>query len=369
MTLVLSNDDVRALLPVPTYIDAMESAYLQLGRGRALVQPRIDMYNPSPETRSAYTFKSMTGMLPSDDIVALRINSDVITWQQRCGSLRKEKIPSAEGDRWVGLVFLFDMVSSELIAILPDGVMQQLRVAATTAVAAKHLARPDSARLAVVGSGGQAEAAILTLAAALPSLASIDVWSPTEHKRKDLVKRCTGLGLPARVAGSAEEAVAGADLVVTATNSLEPVLDASWVAPGAFVACVKSVELGRELLSDADRVVLHDRPLEPANYIVGRGDDVIHATDPVDQLFGTPLERADVDDLVVEFGATCPTLADVLLDESLGRTSPDERIVFLNPMGSGLQFAAVGRALVDAAKASGRGHELPGDWFSEDIQC
>jgi ornithine cyclodeaminase/alanine dehydrogenase-like protein (mu-crystallin family) len=369
MTLVLSNDDVRELLPVPVYIESMESAYRHWGRQNALVQPRIDMYSPSPERRSSYVFKTMTGLIPDDDLVALRINSDIITWQERNGSLRKEKVPSAQGDRWVGLVFLFDMVSGELIAILPDGIMQQSRVAATTAVAAKYLARPDSARLAVVGSGGQAEAAILAMSAAMPSITSIDVWSPTEHKRNGLVKRCVDSGLNARVATSAEEAVVGADLVVTATNSLEPVIESSWVSPGAFVACVKSVELGRELLTDADRVILHARPLDPVNYIVGQGDAAIHGTDPVDKLFGEPLSRTGVDDIVADLAETCPVLADVLLDDSLGRRSPDDRIVFLNPMGTGLQFAAVGRALYLAAKETGRGHELPGDWFSEDIQC
>jgi alanine dehydrogenase len=102
----------------------------------------------------------MAGLLVKDHVVALRINSDVISWTRRDGKLRKEKIAAAEDGRWVGLVFIFDTLSGELCAIIPDGEMQRRRVGATTAVAIRHLARPDARIVGVYGSGFQAEGAV-----------------------------------------------------------------------------------------------------------------------------------------------------------------------------------------------------------------
>jgi ornithine cyclodeaminase/alanine dehydrogenase-like protein (mu-crystallin family) len=92
--LELTNEQVRELVPIAEYVDAIEAAYRELGHGRAVVQPRIDLYGESPAEGQYCVFKSMIGFLPKDHIVALRINSDVISWTRRLGNLRKEKIPA-----------------------------------------------------------------------------------------------------------------------------------------------------------------------------------------------------------------------------------------------------------------------------------
>jgi ornithine cyclodeaminase/alanine dehydrogenase-like protein (mu-crystallin family) len=88
--IVLTNEQVRELMPISAYVDAIESAYREYGLGRAVNQTRIDLYGESPGENQYCVFKSMVGMLPKDHVVALRVNSDVISWTRREGNLRKE---------------------------------------------------------------------------------------------------------------------------------------------------------------------------------------------------------------------------------------------------------------------------------------
>ena len=89
-------------------------------------------------------------------IVAMRINSDIIRWRQQGGRVLKTKIPAATGDKYVGLVMLFSTENGEPLAIFPDGVVQRMRVASSSATAARCLAREDASTLALFGSGWQA---------------------------------------------------------------------------------------------------------------------------------------------------------------------------------------------------------------------
>jgi hypothetical protein len=72
----------------------------------------------------------MDGIVPGLGVGAVRINSDIVSWPVRDGTVRREKIPAAPGERWVGLVLLFSMETGEPLAIFPDGYLQRLRVGA-----------------------------------------------------------------------------------------------------------------------------------------------------------------------------------------------------------------------------------------------
>jgi ornithine cyclodeaminase/alanine dehydrogenase-like protein (mu-crystallin family) len=364
--LVLTNEQIRELLPIADYIDAIEDAYRELGNGRAVVQPRIDLYGESPAEGQYCVFKSMIGFLPKDHVVALRINSDVISWTRRLGNLRKEKIPAAEGGRWVGLVFVFDTLTGELRGIMPDGEVQRRRVGATTAVAVRHLARPGARLVAVYGSGSQAEGAVRAIAAGLPGC-RIRLWSPNADHRRSLAERCRRDGMAIEATDAAAEAASGADVVITATNALDRVIHWDWISPGAVIACVKAQELGREILSKADRIVIHTKDLDPLNYVAGKGPEPFRDTDFVDTLFGARRGDGDVRDLLKTIWQGAPDLADVVTGRVQARATAGERVVFLNPVGSGLQFAAVAKRILAAAKRQGVGERLPTIWFTEDL--
>jgi hypothetical protein len=91
-------------------------------------------------------------------IVALRLNSDIIRWEERGNRVVKDKVPMAPGKKWVGLIQLFSAETGEPLAMFPDGVIQRMRVAVTSALASREMARQGAAVMAIFGSGWQAGA-------------------------------------------------------------------------------------------------------------------------------------------------------------------------------------------------------------------
>src|SRR6185295_17579893 len=102
--------------------------------------------------------KSQEGGSPGTGVWALRITSDMAGHSFTSGVKRRRILPVASGNRYCGLVILFDIEHIEPVAIMPDGVMQKLRVAALSAVGAKHLASKQPVGLGLFGSGWQAGA-------------------------------------------------------------------------------------------------------------------------------------------------------------------------------------------------------------------
>lgn len=144
------------------------------------------------------------------------------------------------------------------------------RTGALGAVAVDVLARADARRLAVVGSGVQAWAQVWAITA-VRGLGRVEVWSPTADHREGFARRARErLGLDAHAAGSARAALAEADIVVLATRSERPVIEAEWVAPGAHVTTVgpkaRSAHETPAALADAAALVASDAPAQAAAY-------------------------------------------------------------------------------------------------------
>src|SRR3954454_15586378 len=143
MTLILSNDDVDKLLTMRECIDVLEDAYVELAEGRGVNRTRSDCITPTANPDAIYGLKSMDGVIPRLGIGAVRINSDIVTFPKKGNNILREKVPAAAG-RYCGLVLLFPPDNGEPLAILPDGVMQRMRVGATNGLGVKHLARQDA---------------------------------------------------------------------------------------------------------------------------------------------------------------------------------------------------------------------------------
>jgi ornithine cyclodeaminase/alanine dehydrogenase-like protein (mu-crystallin family) len=141
MTLILSNNDVEQLLTMPECIAALEEAYVELAHGRGLSRTRSDCLAPTVRDDAHYSLKSMDGVIPKFGISAIRINSDIITMPKLGNNVRRVKVPAAPNDRYVGLVLLFSTENGEPLAILPDGVMQRIRVGAANGLGVKYLSR------------------------------------------------------------------------------------------------------------------------------------------------------------------------------------------------------------------------------------
>lgn len=363
MALVLSNEEIAELLTMEDCLEALEAAYRDEAAGRAINRPRTDVYAASGVQDSYYVFKTMEGMVPARGVVALRLNSDVIRWTDREGKVRKDKLPLAAGNRWVGLVLVFSVRTGELLGIFPDGVVQKMRVGATNGLGAKYMARADCARVALYGSGWQAGAQLEALCRVRP-IRSAAVYSPTRSHRETFAREMSErLGLEVTPADSAAAAARGADILGAATNSVTPVVEPEWLAPGAHVTCVKESELGGKVLARCDRIAVHSRRGAPLNYIMGRGEDPVAAHDPLEVLRGGTLRE----EAAGGPAAGAAALEDLVAGKETGRGGPREVTCFINNIGLGIQFAALGAAVLEKARRAGVGRDLPGEWFSESV--
>jgi ornithine cyclodeaminase/alanine dehydrogenase-like protein (mu-crystallin family) len=355
--LILSNEEIEQVLPVSSCLDVLEEAYRDLGNGQAATVPRYDVFSPTGPNEF-YEYKTMSGVLPSRRVAALRLNSSVVKWYEKAGGMRKDKLPVAGGDRYVGLVMLFSTDTGEPLAIFPDGYVQKVRVAAASAIAARYLARKDSQVMALLGSGWQASAHLVTLSM-VRDLKRVAVFSPTAESRQRFVAQVKGsVAADVIEANSIEEAIEGADVITCATNSLSPLFSGDLLKSGVHVSCVKPCELDQRAYQRSDPLIIHWREAKP--YQIAIGVDPQSIPDVSDG-WQHPLTREATP--IWEF----PTLCDLVNGQHPGRTKEDAISCFCNNVGLGLQFAAVGSEVLARAREARVGREIPTDWFLESV--
>jgi len=371
MTLLLTNDDVAQVLTMDDCLEVLEQAFLDLAQGQAANRPRSHTYTPLGPGQF-YLFKSMDGSWPRAGVHALRVSSDRVEEVLDGGVWKRRKPPAAPGGRWLGLVLLFSLETTELLAIIQDGYLQRMRVGATSGLAARCLAPPDTHVAGLFGAGWQAGAQLLALRRVLPQLELVRVYSPNPDHRRTFARQWSEqLGIPVTPADDPQQAVSDASLWVAATNSLTPVILGRWLRPGVHVNSVQGHELDWEVLERADLIVVRDR--ERPTYHTAGGI--------------WPREAAEEKRLPPDLAAKVVTLGEVLAS-SLGRQLPDgapgtgvwpgrrtpqDITVFGGggmggSAGLGIQFAAVAARVYEKARAAHLGLEIPGDWFLENMK-
>src|SRR6266581_5106044 len=257
MTLILSNNDIDSVLSMKDCIDVLEDAYRELAHGRGVSRTRSDSFSETKRPDALYSLKSMDGVVPKLGIGAVRINSDIITWPKRGNNMRREKVPAAPNNRYVGLVLLFSVENGEPLAILPDGVMQRMRVGAANGLGIKHLARKNANSVGILGSGWQAGSQLMA-ACAVRDIETIRCFSPNPQSREGFATAMSAvLGVDIIPVGLAEEAIEGADIVMCATNSIDNVFFERWIEPGMHFSSIKITEIELAAIRRADRLVLH----------------------------------------------------------------------------------------------------------------
>jgi alanine dehydrogenase len=241
--IVLYDEDVRTRLDAASAVDAARRALEDAYRGRLAAPPRLRaeigdgglVFTAGGYAEGALGFR-VYGLWRGDSDQA------VLVWDR--------------DGRLLGCV-----VGSELGA---------RRTGALGGVAVDVLARADASTVGLVGSGTQAWTQLWAIAA-VRSLSRVRVFSPTREHRDAFAGRARSeLGLPAEPCGTAEEAVADADVVVLATRSEEPVIDAGWIRDGTHVSTVgpkfaSAHETPPELAHRA-AVVVSDSPEQAADY-------------------------------------------------------------------------------------------------------
>jgi ornithine cyclodeaminase/alanine dehydrogenase-like protein (mu-crystallin family) len=355
MTLILSNEDVEKLLTMPECIEVLEEAYVELAEGRGVSRTRSDCITPTSRPDAVYALKSMDGVIPKLGIGAIRINSDIVTFPKRGNNIRREKVPAAPNGRYCGLVLLFSTENGEPLAILPDGVMQRMRVGAANGLGVKYLARKDARSVGILGSGWQAGAQLMAVCA-VRAIETIRCFSPNAANREAFCTQMSALlGVDVIPVDQTEDAIAGADIVMCATNTLDNVFFERWITPGIHLSSIKLPEIEMKALKRADRIVLHSHDESP-----------IHVTTSDLAFAETDNERGWSTAVELDF-QKLPTLPELIAGKVEGRKSEEEVTCFMNNIGLGYQFAAAGAVVYRKAKAGGIGHELPTDWFTEDV--
>jgi ornithine cyclodeaminase/alanine dehydrogenase-like protein (mu-crystallin family) len=355
MTLILSNDDVDKLLTMRECIDVLEEAYVELAEGRGVNRTRSDCITPTANPEAVYGLKSMDGVIPKFGIGAIRINSDIVTFPKKGNNVVREKVPAAPNGRYTGLVLLFSTENGEPLAILPDGVMQRMRVGAANGLGIKYLARKNASTIGILGSGWQAGAQLMA-ACAVRDIKSIRCFSPTKSNRDAFAEQMRNLlGVEVEAVGQPEEATSGADIVMCASNSLDNIFFERWIEPGMHLSSIKLPEIEVKAIKRADRVLLHSHDSSPM-HVTTR--DLALAKKAKEH--GWSMENElDFDKL--------PTLPEIIVGSRKGRQSDTEVTCFLNNIGLGYQFAAAGSVVYRRAVKAGIGRELPTEWFTEDV--
>ncbi len=223
--LVLSHYDVVAALPPLSCAEAMAAVLAARARG--------ETYHPLRTVMRPPEAAGLMGLMPSwrgaqsDGGAAFALKAICIMPGN----------PARGLDAHQGTVTLFDGETGAPTAILDASAVTEIRTAAVTAVATGLLARTDARTLAVLGAGVQGRAHLTSLAG-VRDFEQIRVYAPTRAHAQALAEQAALPGALVSAVATAEDAVRGADVVVAATNSREPVLDRAWLKPGAHVNAV-----------------------------------------------------------------------------------------------------------------------------------
>jgi ornithine cyclodeaminase/alanine dehydrogenase-like protein (mu-crystallin family) len=314
--LVLNQSEVGQLLDMEGCIEAMAGILEALARGE-LFQPLRSIAFPPGE-------KSGIGLMPAHRSGA----SAAYSLKTIC--LFPDN-PTRGLDAHQGTVTLFSGETGQVRALMNASAITAIRTAAVSAVATRLLAREDASELAILGSGVQGRSHIEAMRAVKP-WERIRIASRT-HEHAQALAQETG----ADAVESVEEAVRGADVVVTATTSSEPVLRHEWLKPGAHVNAVgSSVKTAREL--DTATIVASSLFVDRRESTLNEAGDYL-----------VPFEEGAIglDHIKAEIG-------EILTGAHPGRTAPDELTVFKS-LGLAVEDLAAAEYVVRRAQETGTG--------------
>jgi ornithine cyclodeaminase/alanine dehydrogenase-like protein (mu-crystallin family) len=319
---VLSHDDVVALLPMGNCIDLMSDALEALAKG--------EVTNPLRSVLRPEGAGHFFGLMPAyrgggDAAYAIK---EVCIFPEN---------PKRGLDAHQGAVLLHSAEDGQVLAVMNASAITAIRTAAVSGLATRLLARGDATELAIVGTGVQARAHLDSMAAAR-TFSRARIAGRTPAKAKDFVSGLSSkYAFRMEPAESAEEAIRGADVIVTATNSAEPVLRRTWVKPGAHINAVgscspKKREIDTETVAASKFFV--DRRESALNEA---GDYIIPASEGA---VGPGHIRAEIGEL--------------LIGRSPGRTSPEEITIF-ESQGIAIEDLAAAQFLYRKALETGAG--------------
>ena len=349
MVIFLSESEVEQCLDMRSSIEALELAYKADAAGRVVSIPRSDMILPLGPN-DAYVYKIMSGIIQDFGVSALRIQSDRIRWEGG----RKFKLGMARDEKYVEYVQVYDIETNEPLLIIPDGYASKMRVGATNALGAKYMVpSSDVHTMGLLGAGRHAGGQIEAFAEMF-DLEQVNVYSPTQKNREAFAEEWDGKLDPAVLpVDEPIKAISGTNILACASNAMKPIFDASWIEPKMHVSAIKSPEIPGEAFSEVDRVAVATTqlPSGPHNYAPRFSDFAQNLTEKWS---------------IPNFDITAAQDISSLIAENKNPES-EETTLFLNNIGIGMQFAAVGKVVYDRAIEGGFGTEIDTNLFLQSV--
>lgn len=357
MPLLINNKETEQLLDMTACMDVLEAAFKEEGLGWATNRTKSNISVPTDDPNLWYRYCSMEGGIKSLGVVAIRIKTDMYSWPFLHGRRREIKYCGAPGN-FCGLILLFSTKNGEPLALLNDGYIQHMRVAATAGLAARYMARQESTVLGILGSGGMARTHALAYALVRP-LVRIKVYSPNPQHRNEFAKEMSKtLGADVVPMENPESAVKGSDIVAVCTDAVGPALSGTHLEPGMHLTTVRETELAEDAYPCISRFVEYRAGICEQHYATPES----HRPP---SLGGSTEEWRRLVELIPSNRRH--TLSAVLLGRAKGREDDRETNLFSSE-GSGVQFAAVAWKIYEKARNRGLGRDLPLEWFLQDVR-
>jgi ornithine cyclodeaminase/alanine dehydrogenase len=322
--LLLKRSEVASLLTLPECIDAMEEAFRMRAEGRTLLPALAHVDADGGE----FHIKA-GGLRMERTFFALKANGGFF------GNRKQFGLPNI-----IGLILLCDGQNGRPLAVMDSITITVLRTGATTAVAAKHLARRDSATATICGCGNQGRVQLAALRHALPALRRAFAWDVAPGAAQAFAAEMSGqLGIEVVSAPDLARAAGDSDVIVTCTPAKAFFLRREHVRPGTFVAAVGA--------DSPDKQELDPALVAGSTLVVDILDQCAHVGELHHALEAKRMTEADVHG----------ELSDIVSGKIPGRRSADEITVF-DATGSAIQDAAAGAVVYRKALAQGLGRMM-----------
>ena len=320
--LVLDSQQIREMLTMGDCIELMADALSALARGEVF-QPLRTIIRP-PEARG------LLGLMP-----AYRTGDR--------GAFGMKAIcvfpgnPAKGKDAHQGAVMLFSRETGEMLALMNASEITATRTAAVSAVATRSLAREDAHQLAIIGAGVQARTHLVALDAVRSIKQARVACRNIEHAHELVREMQPRFLFPIEAVGTNEDAVRGADLIVTATSSQEPVINKDWISPGAHVNAIGTHSPNSREIDSGTMAV--------ARIFADRRESALNESG--DYLLAAKEGLIDADSILGEIG-------ELLIGTKPGRTSENE-ITLFKSLGLAIEDVACAEYLYEKAQSQNLG--------------
>ena len=314
-TLLLTEGDVKRLVDVRTAIRTTREAFTAMARGETVMPPKVYLRLPRQGD-----FRAMPAFQPHPPAAGIK-------WVNVHPHNRARGLPTV-----MAVIVLNDPATGAPLAVMDGLLITKLRTAASAAVAAQALARPESRTAAIVGCGAQAPFQAAALAAVF-RLRRVRAWGafPGEAARFCARMRRTHRQIAFESTPSIEACVRGADLVVTLTPSRHPIVQRAWLSPGTHVNAVGADAPGKQELDP--------RILADALVVVDEQEQALHGGE-----LNVPVSRGLFRPRDIH-----ASLGEVLIGRRHGRRSAAELTVF-DSTGLAIHDIALGAEVVRRAR-------------------